>query len=65
MYGMLESSLAQLVEDPLIGLVMKSDGVDRRSVELLFECIARKRVRAVEGFRPGFGQDETKRCTMS
>jgi hypothetical protein len=28
-----ESSLAELVEDPLIGLLMKSDGVDRRSIE--------------------------------
>jgi hypothetical protein len=36
-----EHSLAELVEDPLIGLLMKSDGVDRRSIELLFERIAR------------------------
>jgi hypothetical protein len=36
-----ESSLAELVEDPLIGLLMKSDGVDRRSIELLFERVAR------------------------
>jgi hypothetical protein len=36
-----ESSLAELVEDPLIGLLMKSDGVDRRSIELLFERAAR------------------------
>ena len=26
-------SLAELVDDPLIGLVMKSDGVDRRELE--------------------------------
>ena len=36
-----ESSLAELVEDPLIGLLMKSDRVDRRSIELLFERVAR------------------------
>ena len=36
-----EWTLAELVEDPLVGLVMKSDGVDRRSIELLFERVAR------------------------
>jgi hypothetical protein len=36
-------TLAELVRDPLVGLVMKSDGVDRHSVELLFERIARER----------------------
>lgn len=36
-----EFSLAELVEDPLVGLLMKSDGVDRRSIELLFERVAR------------------------
>ena len=35
-----ENSLAELVEDPLVGLLMKSDGVDRRSIELLFERVA-------------------------
>lgn len=35
-----EYSLAELVEDPLVGLLMKSDGVDRRSIELLFERVA-------------------------
>ncbi|HEY3909411.1 MAG TPA: hypothetical protein VGM07_05920 [Stellaceae bacterium] len=39
-------SLAQLVQDPLIGLMMRSDGVDRRSIELLFERLARERPRA-------------------
>lgn len=38
-----ESTLAELVEDPLVGLVMKSDGVDRRAIEILFERIARER----------------------
>jgi hypothetical protein len=36
-----EWTLVELVEDPLVGLVMKSDGVDRRSIELLFERVAR------------------------
>ncbi len=36
-----ECSLTELVEDPLVGLLMKSDGVDRRSIELLFERVAR------------------------
>ena len=35
-----EYSLAELVDDPLVGLLMKSDGVDRRSIELLFDRIA-------------------------
>ena len=38
---MTEYSLTELVEDPLVGLLMKSDGVDRRSIELLFERVAR------------------------
>ncbi len=41
--GEAEWTLADLVRDPLIGLVMKSDGVDRRSIELLFEGLARDR----------------------
>ena len=32
--------LAELVNDPLTGLVMKSDGVDRRELELLLEQVA-------------------------
>ena len=36
-----EYSLVELVEDPLVGLLMRSDGVDRRSIELLFERVAR------------------------
>lgn len=38
-----EPWLAELVSDPLIGLLMKSDGVDRRSIELLFERLAQRR----------------------
>jgi hypothetical protein len=44
--GEAHSTLAELVHDPLIGLVMKSDGVDRHSIELLFERIARDRPKA-------------------
>ena len=40
-----ECSLAELMEDPLIGLVMKSDGVDRYELELLFECVGHGRAR--------------------
>jgi hypothetical protein len=39
-------SLAELVGDPLIGLVMKSDGVDRRELERLLQRVARERLRA-------------------
>jgi hypothetical protein len=38
-----ECSLAELMEDPLVGLVMKSDGVDRCELELLFEHVVRER----------------------
>jgi hypothetical protein len=41
--GEAHCTLAELVRDPLIGLVMHSDGVDRHSVELLFDRIARER----------------------
>ena len=39
-------SLAELVDDPLIGLVMKSDGVDRCELERLLERVAHERLRA-------------------
>ena len=48
-----EFSLADLVGDPLVGLMMKSDGVDRRSVELLFERVARDRAQDVNSVQPG------------
>jgi hypothetical protein len=38
-----ELSLAELVSDPLVGLMMKSDGVERRSVEVLFERLVTQR----------------------
>lgn len=56
-----EYSLAELIEDPLIGLVMKSDGVDRRSLELLFERVARDRAPAADvRCRPT--DRESRRC---
>ena len=38
--AVIECSLAELMEDPLVGLVMQSDGVDRCELELLFERVA-------------------------
>jgi hypothetical protein len=43
-----ECSLAELMEDPLVGLVMKSDRVDPCELELLFERVVRERMRAYE-----------------
>ena len=37
-----ECSLAELMEDPLVGLIMQSDGVDRCELELLFERVGRR-----------------------
>ena len=42
-----ECSLAELVDDPLVGLVMRSDGVDRAVLRLLLERVARERLRAI------------------
>jgi hypothetical protein len=53
-----EHSLAELIEDPLIGLVMKSDGVERRCIEILFERIARARALQVQN------QRELSRCRV-
>lgn len=59
-----ECSLAELVADPLIGLIMKSDGVDRRSIELLFERIGKARMGSLPGLEPHLGKKEIKRCTI-
>ena len=45
--GIAQCSVAELMADPLIGLVMKSDGVDRRDLELLLERVARERAGAI------------------
>jgi hypothetical protein len=58
MYPGAESSLAKLIEDPLVGMIMKSDGVDRRSIELLFERIAAGRSAGVEVVRMGSRRTE-------
>jgi hypothetical protein len=45
-------SLAELVDDPLIGLAIKSDGVGRCELELTLELVARERLRAVRPADP-------------
>ena len=45
-------SLAELINDPLTGLVMKSDGVDRRELQALLERVARKRLLATPARKP-------------
>ena len=57
-------SLAELVENPLIGLVMKSDGVERRELESLLELVAWERLRATgraNSSRPWLLTTETAR----
>ena len=59
-------TLAELVDDPLIGLVMKSDGVDRCDLELLLERVASERVRAnwlANPCRPRLLTAETAPCS--
>jgi hypothetical protein len=58
-----ECSLAELVGDPVVGLLMKSDGVDRRSVELLIERVARERASDLEGSRSRLKDEEATRCS--
>jgi hypothetical protein len=53
--GEAHCTLAELVRDPLIGLLMHSDGVDRRSIEVLFERIARE--------RPSFARQRGAACS--
>ena len=42
-----ECSLAELLHDPLIGLVMKSDGIHPGELELLLERVARDRASGI------------------
>ena len=54
----------ELVDDPLIGLVMKSDGVERRELESLLELVAWERLRATgraNSSRPWLLTTETAR----
>jgi len=55
-----ECSLADLVEDPLVGLMMRSDGVDRHTVELLFQRVAQ--ARDVDGARSRPEDEGIPRC---
>jgi len=45
-------ALAELVNDPPIGFVVKSNGIDRCELELLLERVARERLRAIELANP-------------
>ena len=45
-------SLVELIDDPLIRLVMNSDGVHRRELELLLERVARERAIRLANPRP-------------
>ena len=56
---------AELVDDPLIGLVMKSGGVDRCELELLLERVGRERSRATRltNSRPRRPTTETAPCS--
>ena len=59
-------SLTELVDDPLIDLVMKSDRVDRNELELLLQRVARERLRAKElanGLRPRPPVTEAVACS--
>jgi len=42
---MTEHRLSELLDDPLVGLLMKSDGVDRHHLELLLEELSQGRFR--------------------
>jgi hypothetical protein len=62
-----ECSLAELMEDPLVGLVMQSDGVDRCELKLLFERVVRRRAptdrrHGIPGFPARLPEMETAPC---
>jgi hypothetical protein len=62
-----ECSLAELMEDPLVCLVMQSDGVDRCELELLFERVGRRRAPAdsrhgISGLPARLPEMETAPC---
>ena len=58
-------SLAELADDPLIGLAMKSDGVDRCELELMLDLVARERLRATRPAdpRPRLPTTQTAPCS--
>jgi hypothetical protein len=65
MDDIVECSLTELVDDPLIGLLMKSDGVSPGSIEVLFERVAQERARAAHGMRSRLRDEEAAPCTSS
>ena len=62
-----ECSLAELVHDPLIGLVIKSDGIDPAKLELLLERVARDRASGINrtglAVCPRLPMTETASCS--
>jgi hypothetical protein len=59
-------SLAELVDDPLIGLVMKSDAVGRCELNLLLERVANERLpatRLANPCRPRLPTTQTAPCS--
>ncbi len=65
--AIVECSLAELMEDPLVGLVMQSDGVDRCELELLFERVGRRcapadRRHSISGLPAWLPEMETAPC---
>jgi hypothetical protein len=62
-----ECSLTELVHDPLIGLVMKSDGIDPGELELLLERVARDRASGINQTElavcPRLSMTETAACS--
>jgi hypothetical protein len=59
-------SLTELVDDPLIDLVMKSDRVDRNELDLLLQRVGRERLRAKElanGLQPRLPVTEAVACS--
>ena len=60
-----ECSLAELIDDPLIGLVINRDGVDRHELELLLERVARERaIQLASSCRPRPLTAETAPCSQ-
>jgi hypothetical protein len=58
-----ECSLAELMEDPLVGLVMQSDGVNRCELELLFERVGRGRACDGVDDSRSWTRTETAQCS--
>ena len=48
---MTEYRIEELLDDPLVALLMKSDGVDRRCLEEMLERVAEGHYRNLDRFR--------------